>query len=179
MLGVVAALLAINVMRGNEEEALSFGGRTVSLAPLPRRLIAGLIDISPVAAIALWRLPLTDSFAASDALRSPEFALWMVGAVALYLLHTTVAEVISGRTVGKLACGLRTLSLSDGERPRVSAVLLRNVFRLIDVFPGMPLAILILFSPLRQRLGDVIAGTVVVSEPQAKPAGPEDTAAGG
>jgi uncharacterized RDD family membrane protein YckC len=34
----------------------------------------------------------------------------------------------------------------------------------IDLVPLLPMALLILFSPLRQRLGDVISGTVVIAD---------------
>jgi uncharacterized RDD family membrane protein YckC len=133
-------------------------------------MVAGLIDLGPVIAIAFWRLPLSDSAVTSETLRSEPFALWMLGAVLFYILHTLLGEALAGRTVGKLALGLRTIGI-DGRRPTFTAVLLRNVFRVIDVFPGLPLVLLILFSPLRQRLGDVVAGTVVIVDRQGESPG--------
>ena len=56
--------------------------------------------------------------------------------------------------------GLRVVTV-EGARPRVSALLIRNLLRVIDVFP-FPLAAIILRTPLRQRVGDLAAGTIVV-----------------
>lgn len=171
LLGVLAALLAMNVLRAEEDQALSFGAQTVRLAPLPRRLVAGLIDLFPVVATAAWLIPLTDGAAAAEMLQGETFTVWMLGAMGVYLAHTTLAELATGRSVGKLATGLRVVSVATGGRATAGAVLLRNVFRAIDVFPGLPLVVLILFSPLRQRLGDVVAGTVVIAD-RAAPVGP-------
>lgn len=177
LLGVLAALLAMNVLRADEDPPLSFDGRSVRLAPLPRRLVAGLIDLFPVFATAVWLIPLADASAAAETLQDPAFTGWMIAAVGVYLLHTTVSELATGRTLGKAAVGLRVVAVADGRRARPGAVLLRNVFRAVDVFPGLPLVVLILFSPLRQRLGDVVAGTVVITDakPQdASPTPPDD-----
>jgi len=79
----------------------------------------------------------------------------------LYLLHTTVSEVASARTLGKLVFGLRVVSL-DGTRPSAGALLTRNLLRLIDLALGFFPLVLLVYSPLRQRAGDVAAGTLVV-----------------
>jgi len=72
--------------------------------------------------------------------------------------------------------GLHIVGL-DGRPATASARVLRNLFRIIDILIiGMPLA-LILFSPLRQRAGDLGAGTVVVqgrAEEKSEPADPPD-----
>jgi uncharacterized RDD family membrane protein YckC len=85
-------------------------------------------------------------------------------AVAVYLLHTTVTELIWARTLGKWVFGLRVVNL-QGQRPGAGAILARNALRVIDlallvVFP-LPILLLI-FSPLRQRPGDAAAGTMVI-----------------
>src|SRR3712207_9175790 len=57
----------------------------------------------------------------------------------------------------------RSVSL-DGRRPPATSLVIRNLLRVIDV--GMlfvPLA-LVVYSPLRQRAGDVAAGTMVISD---------------
>jgi uncharacterized RDD family membrane protein YckC len=59
--------------------------------------------------------------------------------------------------------GLRVVN-TDGTRPSVSSLLLRNVLRIIDIFPYFPLVVMVLFSPTAQRLGDIAAGTVVVTK---------------
>jgi uncharacterized RDD family membrane protein YckC len=68
-------------------------------------------------------------------------------------------EVAAGRSVGKMLTGLYIVGL-DGQRAGATALLMRNAFRVIDLIV-VPLS-LILFSPLRQRAGDLAAGTIVV-----------------
>ena len=180
LLGVLGALLALNILRADDEEDLDLAGRKVRLAPLPLRLVAGLIDLAPIPLVMLWQLlPLlsrdgADSAEVSEAMQSQSFAIWTGGSIVLYLLHTTITELLTGRTIGKFACGLRTIAM-DGP-PRPGAILLRNAFRIIDLVPALPLALLILFSPLRQRLGDVVAGTLVIRDRPAPVAAPEEGA---
>lgn len=88
--------------------------------------------------------------------------------VALFVLHTTISEAITGRTLGKMALGLRVMR-TDGATPKVWQILVRNVLKIIEVF-GWPLAFAPIMRPIaRQRLGDLAAGTVVVA-----PAEPEE-----
>ena len=52
--------------------------------------------------------------------------------------------------------GLRIVSSTTGERPPVSSIILRNLMRPIELFLLVPLVV-VLFNPLRQRLGDLTA----------------------
>jgi uncharacterized RDD family membrane protein YckC len=84
--------------------------------------------------------------------------------LAIYLLHTTVSELLFRRTLGKLIFGLGIVDL-HGQRPTVTAVLIRNALRLVDIALMVPFllpVLLVLFSPLGQRAGDAAAGTVVI-----------------
>jgi len=70
-----------------------------------------------------------------------------------------------GQSVGKKALGLRVLT-EQGLRPAFHQCLLRNLFRILD---SLPLSYLMgagafLVSSRRQRLGDLVAGTIVVQE---------------
>src|SRR6185437_8442772 len=79
------------------------------------------------------------------------------------LIHTAATEALAGRTIGKMIMGLRVVRL-DGGTPDPSALLTRNFLRILDIgLAGVPL-IFIVFSPLRQRIGDVAAGTVVIRD---------------
>ena len=133
-----------------------------ALAPWGRRFVAGLIDAVPLMAAfgLLW---------ARDRQIAEGSDLWddsLVQAAALagpvlYILHTMVSEALFGRTIGKFLCGLRVVAL-DGKRPAPGALLTRNLLRVIDVLMGFLPLVLVLYSPLRQRAGDVAAGTLVV-----------------
>jgi uncharacterized RDD family membrane protein YckC len=68
-----------------------------------------------------------------------------------------------GRTLGKMALKLRVVS-SVGATPGPAALILRNLLRDVDLIVGVPLLAL---DPLSRRLGDRMAGTLVVHEQRA------------
>lgn len=65
-----------------------------------------------------------------------------------------------GRTLGKRAMQLRVVT-SEGGTPGAGALLIRNLVRSLDIPVGVPL---MAFDPLSRRLGDRLAGTLVVHE---------------
>jgi uncharacterized RDD family membrane protein YckC len=65
--------------------------------------------------------------------------------------------------------GLRVVNL-DGSTPDAPSLLIRNFLRVVDIGLAGVTLVFILFSPLRQRIGDVAAGTVVVRD-RVKPEG--------
>jgi uncharacterized RDD family membrane protein YckC len=52
----------------------------------------------------------------------------------------------------------------DGERAPPGSLLTRNLLRLIDLSMVLFPLVLVFYSPLRQRAGDVAAGTLVVRD---------------
>ena len=70
-----------------------------------------------------------------------------------------------GKTLGKMALGLRVVS-DDGGPERFRQALFRGLASFIEIwmFFGGPAVICSLLSPKGKRLGDVFAGTVVISE---------------
>ncbi len=84
----------------------------------------------------------------------------------IYLAYFIVLEALWSRTPGKYFQGLIVRKL-DGGRCDWRASLIRGVLRIIEVNPlllgGIPAGIVILSSKRKQRLGDMLAGTVVVS----------------
>lgn len=74
-----------------------------------------------------------------------------------------------GRTLGKRMFGLRVIS-ADGSPASFTAVLIRNLLRIVDFLPafyGLGLLAIVL-SPRSQRLGDLAAGTFVVRAPRPR-----------
>ena len=59
----------------------------------------------------------------------------------------------------------------DGQRPGPGPLLTRNLLRIIDLLIAFFPLVLVLYSPLRQRAGDVAAGTLVVLSKAAAEAG--------
>lgn len=99
--------------------------------------------------------------------REPD--IWWTSAVVIpsvvfyVLYHPVVETLLRGLTPGKRFAGLRIAAL-DGSVPTTGALLLRNVFRLIDsapVFYGVGL-LMSLVNRRGQRLGDLAAGTLLV-----------------
>lgn len=70
-----------------------------------------------------------------------------------------------GRTPGKIAIGLRVVSRTGG-KAAPAAILVRNIVRLVDLFVGVPV---MAADPLARRLGDRLAGTLVLRRVAAPP----------
>ncbi len=89
-------------------------------------------------------------------------AVFMLVSLAIGLGYYVGLELTRGATLGKMALGMR-VARADGGPLDAQAALLRNVLRIVDGFCCYLVgAILVLQSPRRQRLGDRVAGTVVV-----------------
>jgi uncharacterized RDD family membrane protein YckC len=92
------------------------------------------------------------------------FGAIAVPALAIYLLYHPVLEVaLRGSTPGKRLAGVHIVNRAGGAAS-VGALLVRNVFRLIDALPafyGVGMAV-VLLSRDNLRWGDMAAGTVLV-----------------
>jgi uncharacterized RDD family membrane protein YckC len=84
----------------------------------------------------------------------------------IYLGYFVVLEAVWSRTLGKFFQGLVVRKL-DGSPCDWTAALIRGLLRIIEVNPlllgGLPAGLVIIASSRRQRIGDMLAGTVVVS----------------
>jgi uncharacterized RDD family membrane protein YckC len=69
-----------------------------------------------------------------------------------------------GRTPGKTAIGLRVVSRTGG-KAAPAAILVRNFVRLVDLLVGVPM---MAADPLARRLGDRLAGTLVLRRVAAR-----------
>jgi uncharacterized RDD family membrane protein YckC len=84
-------------------------------------------------------------------------------------LYYWLAEAFLGGTLGKLALGMR-VRMADGSPLGIAPSFIRNLLRIIDgLFFYLVAAVAIWFSPARQRLGDRVAGTVVVKTKSLPP----------
>ena len=84
--------------------------------------------------------------------------------LAIYLLYHPVLEVLMrGRTPGKRQAGVRIVT-RDGATPDSTALLVRNVLRLVDSLPIFYVVGLVscFITEQRVRIGDLAAGTVLV-----------------
>jgi uncharacterized RDD family membrane protein YckC len=90
-------------------------------------------------------------------------------AFAIYFLYHPILEMLMrGRTPGKRMAGVRIVTRNGGA-PSIGALLVRNLFRLIDSLPFLYLVGLIvcLMSEQRVRVGDMAAGTLLVLDESA------------
>lgn len=84
---------------------------------------------------------------------------WLIF-VAIQLIYYFLCEATTGQTVGKRVCGLRVVS-QDGTPASAKQVSARTVLRVIEQGP-IGLIVMCLTGRRRKRLGDLLAGTVVV-----------------
>lgn len=93
---------------------------------------------------------------------------WVIFVLGFFLLdqgYFAVSEIVTrGRTLGKTAVGLRVVA-RDGGSADTAAFLLRNLLREVDVLVGV---FFMALDPLARRLGDRLAGTLVIHEETGK-----------
>jgi uncharacterized RDD family membrane protein YckC len=91
---------------------------------------------------------------------APAF-LWLFAALVYYI----VLEALSGATLGKRLVGIRVVRL-EGDAPLDwQASIVRNVLRLVDgLFFYLVAAVAVIASKEKQRIGDIVAKTVVVKK---------------
>lgn len=124
------------------------------------RALAAFLDYLVVAAVSiLWLVG--GAFAAAWARVGWGWvvAVLVVGLFVIdYGYFAGVEIATGGRSFGKWAIGLRVVARHGG-RPAVAALLVRNCVRTVDLLVGVPMMSL---DPLARRLGDRLAGTLVV-----------------
>lgn len=95
------------------------------------------------------------------------FPVWCAAVVAYYV----VLEGRFGATVGRLVTKTRVVDHA-GRPPGFAKAAIRTAFRLIEVNPvlmgGIPAAVVVGLSKTRQRLGDLAAGTYVLTTDEVR-----------
>ncbi|MFI8304133.1 RDD family protein [Streptomyces sp. NPDC085927] len=134
-------------------------------AKLPSRALAVLLDLVAavtvyvVVTIALVAATASLDQAARTAISLAVFLLLLVG------VPMAVETLSHGRSLGKMACGLRVVR-DDGGPIRFRHALVRGLIGVIEILMtmGVVACIASLVSSRGRRLGDVFAGTLVVRE---------------
>ncbi len=137
----------------------------VRAARLPTRAVAVLLDILVQLAVML-PLMFLGGMAAKFVDPALATAIALVLNVGVIVGYPTACESLwRGRSLGKLALGLRVVS-DDGGPERFRQALLRALAALFEIWllTGMIAVIASLLSERGRRLGDVFAGTLVVQE---------------
>ena len=93
-------------------------------------------------------------------------AVYLVAVFVILFAYDIVLETWNrGRTIGKLAAGLRVVRVG-GEAEGFLTAAVRNFLRIVDFLPAFYVVgvVSILATRQNQRLGDLAAGTIVVRE---------------
>ncbi|MET4427938.1 RDD family protein [Mycolicibacterium sp. 624] len=137
----------------------------VQIAQLPVRALSAFIDLTVifvgyVIGVALWAATLRDLDSAFSA------AVLIIFTVLAVVGYPIIFETATrGRSLGKMAMGLRVVS-DDGGPERFRQALFRALAGFIELwmFTGGPAVICSLLSARGKRIGDIFAGTMVISE---------------
>ena len=130
------------------------------LAPFMSRLFAFILD-----ALILWGgililwLFILPFFSSKDAGR-----IYLIVMFPTMILYSLVSEYVgNGSSLGKKALGIRVMKV-NGKQVKLIDYMLRWVFRPIDIYfsSGVIASILINSTERSQRIGDILADTVVV-----------------
>jgi uncharacterized RDD family membrane protein YckC len=134
-------------------------------AAYPSRIAALLIDMA--VQLALFALVLGPVVATISGNGSYAAAAAVASYLAVFVGYPTAFETLSrGKTLGKLALGLRVVG-DDGSPVRFRQALLRALAGLIEIWSIVlaPVGLISsLVSPRGKRVGDIFAGTYVISE---------------
>lgn len=153
---------------------------TLPLAGIGERALAYAIDVSIVGGALMAALFIYNFWGDIEQdlgqLSGAGLALFAAVLFALAVGYDVVFDLFgAGATPGKRFVRLRVLTRT-GDTPDFLTSLMRNVLRLLDVLPGgYGVGAVALFLTGTQRLGDLVAGTVVVSE-RARARSPLDVA---
>lgn len=133
------------------------------------RSAAALIDLALLVAVwfaavlVLTTAASVDIFGVSGVL----LAMLLAGSLLLLFAYPAVVSILwEGQTVGKRALGLRVVG-DEGYPAEPVQHVLRSLLWVVEllVIPLFPIGlVLIALMPNRQRLGDLVAGTIVVRE---------------
>jgi uncharacterized RDD family membrane protein YckC len=81
----------------------------------------------------------------------------------LCLIYFTVLEALTGATIGKYLTNLRVVRDRDGGPIGWGPAIVRNLLRIIDGIVLYLIGFIVVFATNKhQRIGDLVAGTIVV-----------------
>ena len=96
--------------------------------------------------------------------------VWLPAMIIYFFYHPVLEVAMRGRTPGKRIAGVRLVT-REGDIPGAGALLLRNIFRVIDSLPFFYLVGLatVVMTEHHVRVGDLAAGTLLVMDHDSGP----------
>ena len=147
----------------------------VPCARFPTRAVALAIDLMIQIVLLLFLTGVALAAAAGGALNPAALAaLGLAEFVLIVVGYPATIETLSrGRSLGKLALGLRVVS-DDGGPERFRQALMRALLAVLEIWLTLGFLALVtsLLSANGKRLGDIWAGTFVITERMPQPRGP-------
>jgi uncharacterized RDD family membrane protein YckC len=134
------------------------------LAGIGSRFAAALLD-GVIQSVVLFALGVSAAEVEGDA----GLIILVISSFAMLILYPMVLEgATGGKTIGKMALRIRIVK-ADGTPITAAAVVIRNLFRVVDILPAVYAVGLItmVITPRGQRLGDLAAGTVAIYDAPA------------
>jgi uncharacterized RDD family membrane protein YckC len=88
-----------------------------------------------------------------------------LGIFVIWIVVIVLPEALTGQSIGKRITGIKTIR-QDENKASMGTVLVRHLFDPIDFFPFLGVVGFLVSSnnPLKQRVGDLVAKTVVVKK---------------
>ena len=143
---------------------------TYRLAGVGSRVMAHIVDLLVIGitlGLIAWALVLLGmALGAGPEFSAVAMPVFTLGPFVYFIL---LEGLCNGRTIGKMACQLR-VSMADGRPVTFAAAMGRNLLRPADMLPGTYfVGLLAMFTnPRSQRIGDLVAQTVVLHNRRAQ-----------
>ncbi|SMC56961.1 RDD family protein [Cellulophaga tyrosinoxydans] len=133
-------------------------------AHLGDRMLAYLIDSL---IITVYIIAVIMALVALDVDVRDMWALYLLMSLPAFLYYLLLETFNNGKTIGKSAMKIRVVKL-DGSNPNFASYFVRWILRILDVSltSGGVAVLTILIKGNGQRVGDIAAGTTVISEKQ-------------
>ncbi|MBC7855836.1 MAG: RDD family protein [Pirellulaceae bacterium] len=128
-----------------------------------RRLPAFIIDFSIVCAINVAIFVIFSLTVTWISLGLAAFSMFVTWFAVFWFFGGLCETFLNGQTPGKWLLGLRTLTY-DGQPISALQAIFRNLMRAADLLMPLLGLVVMMFNRRFQRLGDLVAGTIVVVE---------------
>ncbi|MCK5400439.1 MAG: RDD family protein [Flavobacteriaceae bacterium] len=149
-------------MEGFQIETAQNVGIQQNVANLGDRMLAYLIDSFVIIGYSIAVIML---LVALDLDSGDFWALYLLVSLPAFLYYVLLETFWNGQTVGKYAMKIRVVKF-DGSKPGFANYFVRWILRIIDIVlsSGGVAVLAILIRGNGQRVGDIAAGTTVISE---------------
>ena len=137
-------------------------GINQNVASIGHRMLAYLIDSAIILVYGIGAILLLVKL---DLDPGDSWAIYGLVSLPAFLYYVLLETFLNGKTVGKTIMNTRVVKL-DGSRPGFANYFVRWILRVVDVVltSGSGAVLSILLKGNGQRIGDIAAGTTVISE---------------